>query len=99
MFGEGTISPSIAPEALEWFHDFDADLPKLTGGMPRSMFEEMEEAAQKITGQNAQSLTVDRPFDPGSDRALRYVQGLNRFRESSRQDRMPRLGQQTCSMR
>jgi len=56
MFGESTIAESICPEALEWFHTFDADLPKMTMGLPKSMFEESEAAAKKITNIFTQSI-------------------------------------------
>lgn len=48
MFGDVTIGPEKTPEAAEWFHQFDEYIPQVTGGMPASMFDEMQDAAQKI---------------------------------------------------
>ena len=48
MFGEMTIGPQITPGADEWFHAFDEYIPQVTGGMPASMFDEMQDAAKKI---------------------------------------------------
>mmetsp|Transcript_42995 Transcript_42995/g.69054 ORF Transcript_42995/g.69054 Transcript_42995/m.69054 type:complete len:320 (-) Transcript_42995:1842-2801(-) len=48
MFGEMTISPTLTPGADDWFHSFDEYIPNVTGGMPASMFDEMQDAAKKI---------------------------------------------------
>jgi len=48
MFGKATLSAESCPHAPDWFHQFDEFIPQVTGGMPASMFEEMQEAATKI---------------------------------------------------
>ena len=56
MFGAGTINKANHAGAQDWFHGFDADLPKLTQGYPRSMFPRHEESASKIVKMFADSV-------------------------------------------
>jgi len=49
LYGCQTINPQLCPHAQEWFHQFDAPLPAVTGGVPKSQFPEHLDAAEKIT--------------------------------------------------
>jgi hypothetical protein len=48
MFGETTISESRCPVADFWFHAFDEYIPQVTGGIPKTMLDEMQEAAANM---------------------------------------------------
>jgi cytochrome P450 len=52
LFGSETISPARCPHARQLFEQFDADLPAITGGMPKS-------AAHLAAGEEITALFTD----------------------------------------
>jgi hypothetical protein len=56
MFGETTISESRCPVADSWFHAFDEYIPQVTGGLPATMFDEMQEAAANMVDRFQRSI-------------------------------------------
>ena len=66
MFGAATINKANHADAQSWFHGFDADLPKLTQGYPRSMFPKHEENAAKIVTMFADSVKAGNHRDAAS---------------------------------
>jgi cytochrome P450 len=63
MFGEATISESRCPGADSWFHAFDEYIPQVTGGMPATMFDEMQEAAAKVVDMFQRSIEAGNHLD------------------------------------
>jgi len=63
MYGTDTINPEKHAGADEWFHKFDEHIPEITGGMPLSMFEESQDAYNKIVGMFEDSIKKGNHMD------------------------------------